>query len=85
MIETWDGCWEEHDMDECDEETQEWLEEFLEENSYFELEEHGWSQGDTEMTISCSIIFERLDGPNAGKRYNEDGVEITDDKEDDEE
>jgi hypothetical protein len=83
MIETFDGCWEEHDMDECDEETQAWLEEFLEENSYFDLEEHGWMQGDSEMIIACPPIFERLDGPDAGKRYNEDGLEIKEEDNDD--
>lgn len=84
MIETWDGCWEEVDSDECDEETQEWLEEFLEENSYFDLEEHGWVQGDCEMIIDCDPIFERLDGENAGKRYDVDGDEIpSEEKEED--
>ena len=61
MIETTDGCWEEHDTDECDEETQAWLEEFLEENSVFDLEEHGWSYGDTEMIIDCEMTIERID------------------------
>lgn len=77
MIETWDGCWEEHDMDDCDEETQQWLEEFFEEgNSWLDLEEHGWFQGDAEMIIDCDPIFERLDGSNAGKKYDSDGDEI---------
>ena len=80
LIETWDGCWEEHDMDDCDEETQGWLEEFLEENSFFDLEEHGWVAGDTEMIIDCDPIFERLDGPDAGKRYDVDGDEIPSDE-----
>ncbi len=61
MIETSDGCWEEHDMDECDEETREWLEEFLEENSVFDLEEEGWVPGDTEMIIDCDMLIERVD------------------------
>lgn len=78
MLETWDGCWEEHDMDECDEETREWLEEFLEENSYFDLEEHGWMSGDSEMIIGCDPKFTRLDGPNEGKQYSVDGTEIVD-------
>jgi hypothetical protein len=42
-------------MDECDEETREWLEEFLDENSVFDLEEHGWHYGDTEMIIDCEM------------------------------
>ena len=61
MIEITDGCWEEHDMDECDEDTQQWLEEFLEENSYLDLEEHGWMQGDSEMIITCEPEFEKLE------------------------
>ena len=40
---------------------QAWLEEFLEENSYFDLEEHGWSYGDTEMIIDCEMTIERID------------------------
>jgi hypothetical protein len=61
MVETSDGCWEEHDMDDCDAETTEWLEEFLEENSYYDLEEHGWGQGDTEMIIDCDMLIEKLE------------------------
>ena len=62
LVETNDGCWEEHDMDDCDEETQEWLEEFFDEgNSYFDLEEHGWVQDECEMIIDCDLIIERLD------------------------
>jgi hypothetical protein len=55
MVETSDGCWEEHDMDECDDDVREFLEEFLEENSVFDLEEHGWMSGDTEMIIDCEM------------------------------
>ena len=63
LVETSDGCWEEHDFDDCDEETQEWLEEFFDEgNSYFDLEEHGWTFDDCEMIIDCDLIIERLDG-----------------------
>ena len=75
MIETFDGCWEEHDMDECDEETQEWLEEFLEENSWLDLEEHGWIQEDSEMIIDCDPAFEMLEPTNKeeGKKEPEEG------------
>jgi hypothetical protein len=48
-------------MDECDDETREWLEEFLEENSVFDLEEEGWLPGDTEMIIDCDMLIERAD------------------------
>lgn len=62
LIETTDGCWEEHDMEGCDEETQEWLEEFFEEgNSYFDLEEHGWSFDDCEMIIDCDLEIEKVE------------------------
>lgn len=61
LYECTDGCWEEHDMDECDEETRVWLEEFLEENSVFDLEEEGWISGDTEMIIDCDMLIERID------------------------
>ena len=62
LVETDDGCWENHDTDECDEETQEWLEEFFEEgNSWLDLEEHGWIQQETEMIIDCDLIIERVE------------------------
>jgi hypothetical protein len=62
MVETTDGCWEEHDMDGCDAETTEWLEEFFEEgNSWLDLEEHGWSSDDCEMIINCEMSIERVD------------------------
>lgn len=61
MIETTDGCWEEHDMDECDDATKEWLEEFLEDNSVFDLEEHGWTPTECEMIIDCEMTIEKVD------------------------
>jgi hypothetical protein len=61
LYETTDGCWEEHDMDECSGETQEFLEEFLEENSVFDLEEHGWTCDDTEMIIDCEMDIEMIE------------------------
>ena len=67
LVETNDGCWEEHDMDDCDEETQEWLEEFFDEgNSWLDLEEHGWSQDECEMIIDCDLEITRI---------NDDGSE----------
>ena len=60
LVETFDGCWEEVTVD--DEELEEWLEEFLEENSYLDLEEEGWHMGDSEMIIDCDLIIERVDG-----------------------
>lgn len=62
LVETSDGCWEEHDTDDCDEETQEWLEEFFDEgNSWLDLEEHGWDHDECEMIIDCDLIIERTD------------------------
>lgn len=62
LIETDDGCWEEHDFDECDDETQAWLEEFFEEGgSWYELEEHGWNFDDCEMIIDCDMEIKRLE------------------------
>jgi hypothetical protein len=68
LVETNDGCWEEHDFDECDDETQEWLEEFFEEgNSWLDLEcDHGWLQDECEMIIDCDLKITRI---------NEDGTE----------
>ena len=61
LVDTIDGCWDDVDYDEVDDETREWLEEFLEENSWYDLEEHGWTQGECEMIIDCDLIIERLD------------------------
>ena len=81
LIETWDGCWEDVNTDDCDEETIEFVEQFLEEHSSYELEEtEDWRQGDSEMIIDCDPVFERVDGPNAGKRYDVDGNEIIEDE-----
>jgi hypothetical protein len=61
MVEMTDGCWEEHDYDDCDEETTEWLENFFEEgNSWLDLEEHGWSQIDCECIIDCDPEIELI-------------------------
>jgi hypothetical protein len=62
MIETSDGCWEEHDYDDCDDETREWLEEFFDEGgSWLDLEEHGWSNDDCEMIIDCEMLIEKVE------------------------
>lgn len=55
LIETFDGCSVDYDFDNCDEKTAEWLEEFCEENSVFDLEEHGWNSDDCEMFIECEM------------------------------
>lgn len=62
MVETFDGCWEEHHYDDCDDETREWLEEFLEEgNSYFDLEDHGWIFTDCEFIIDCEMEITKIE------------------------
>ena len=61
LIETWDGCWEETNMDNCSEEVKVWLEEFLEENSVFDLDEHGWVCDETEMIIDSEMNIEQVD------------------------
>lgn len=62
LVETTDGCWEDHDFDDCDEETQTWLEEFFEEgNSWLDLEEHGWSQDECEMIIDCELEITKVE------------------------
>lgn len=75
LVETNDGCWEEVDTDDCDDETKEWLEEFFEENSWLDLEEHGWMQDECEMIIDCDLIIERLDddGNPTGEIINTGG------------
>jgi hypothetical protein len=55
LIETFDNCWTENDDSECDEESQEWLTEFLEDNSVFDLESEGWDLEDTETYFTCDF------------------------------
>ena len=43
------------------EEEQEAMEEWLGENSYFDLEEDGWIQSEAEMIIDCEPSIERID------------------------
>jgi len=80
LVETNDGCWEEIDYDDCDAETEEWLQEFFDEgNSWLDLEEHGWVQDECEMIIDCDLIIERLDDDG-----NPTGEIVGSDKEDEE-
>lgn len=65
LVETTDGCWDDYDFDECDEETVEWLQSFFDEgNSVFDLEEHGWYNGETEMIIDCDMDIEMIEPTN---------------------
>ena len=62
LVETNDDCWDEYDYDNCSKETKEWLEKFFEEgNSVYEIEEHGWSCGDTEMIIDCDMEITKVE------------------------
>lgn len=61
LVETSDGCWDDYDYSDCDDETREWLEEFLEENSVFELEEHGWVMSECEFIIDCDLNIEKVE------------------------
>lgn len=55
-----DGCWEETEFDLADEEEQAKIEEFLEENSIYDLEELGWTLDETEMWLQCEVTIEKL-------------------------
>jgi hypothetical protein len=62
LVETSDGCWTEYDLDDTDDETREFLEEFFEEgNSSYDLEEDGWTQEQCEMIIDCELIIEKVE------------------------
>jgi hypothetical protein len=56
-----DGCWEEHEFEGFTEDEEEEMREWLDENSYFDLEEDGWIQGDCEMIISCEPSIEKIE------------------------
>jgi hypothetical protein len=56
-----DGCWEDYDFEGMSEEEIEEVQEFLEENSYLDLEELGWVSGDSEMIITCDVTIEKVE------------------------
>lgn len=56
-----DGCWEETDVDISNEEERERLEEFVQDNSIFDLEEEGWVMEECEMIIDCDMNIERVE------------------------
>lgn len=53
MQECFDGCWENYDFDGFTEEEEEEMREWLEVNSFLDLEEEGWSNTDSEMFMAC--------------------------------
>jgi len=55
-----DGCWEEREFEGFTEEEEEAMNEWLDENSSFDLEEEGWDFGDTEMIITCDPLIELI-------------------------
>ncbi len=75
LYETTDGCWDECDFDDCSDEAREFLEEFLEENSVFDLEEHGWYSNETEMIIDCEMDIEMLE-PTGEVEESKDGETV---------
>ncbi len=56
-----DGCYEDTEVDVSDELLQEELEEFLEENSIYDLEEKGWVMSDSYMYINCELNIEKVE------------------------
>lgn len=61
LVETYDGCWEELDFDDCVDSVRELVEEFLDEgNSVYDLEEQGWICNDAEMIIDCDLNIEKV-------------------------
>ena len=61
MQECTDGCWEEYEFQGFTEDEEEEMREWLDENSYLDLEEEGWIPSDTEMIIDCEPSIERID------------------------
>ena len=56
-----DGCYEDTEVDVSDELLQEEIEEFLEENSIYDLEEKGWVMSDSYMYINCELNIEKVE------------------------
>lgn len=56
-----DGCWEETEVDVPDDDERERLEEFVSENSIFDLEEEGWVMSDSYMYIECDLNIEKVE------------------------
>ena len=56
-----DGCYEDTEVDVSDELLKEEIEEFLEENSIYDLEEKGWVMSDSYMYINCELNIEKVE------------------------
>ena len=59
LIECFDGCWDDYEYGGMNENEIEEIETFLEENSIYDLEEHGWYCDETEMIINCELEIEK--------------------------
>lgn len=56
-----DGCWEDYEYTNMSEEDIAEVEEFLEEHSFLDLEELGWTPGDSEMIVDCEVSIEKVE------------------------
>lgn len=56
-----DGCWTEYEFEGLTEEEEENMRYWLDENSFFDLEETGWTCGDTEMVIDCEPSIVKIE------------------------
>lgn len=65
ISETWDSCDEYYHYDECDVQTEIWLNDFFEnENSFYDLEQFGWEHTNTTMTIECEMKITKYEERN---------------------
>jgi hypothetical protein len=55
-----DGCWEDNEYIGFTDEEQETMEEFLTENSTFDLESEGWVSVESELYMTCEVDIERI-------------------------
>lgn len=61
MQECFDGCWEDYEFEGFTEEEEEKMREWLEENSFLDLEEEGWTNGDCEMILACEPEITKIE------------------------
>ena len=61
MQECFDGCWTEYEFDEFTEEEEEKMREWLDENSFYDLEEDGWVLTDSEFIMDCEPEIKRVE------------------------
>jgi hypothetical protein len=56
-----DGCWEDYDFDGFTDEEEQEMREWLEENSFLDLEEEGWNLDETEFIMDCEVDIEKVE------------------------